>query len=63
MFVYLILCLPIQIKTKKATGFRSLQVNYKEINWVISKCKMDYTGIQGIGYKESENGSKVNHWC
>ena len=30
------------------------------LNWN----KMVYnTGIQGIGYKESENGSKVNHGC
>ena len=25
--------------------------------------KLNNTGIQGIGYNESENSSKVNHGC
>ena len=29
-------------KTRKATGFKSLRVNYWEINHVKSKCHMDF---------------------
>ena len=32
------------VLTIKATGFKSLLVNYREINQVTSKCQMDFFG-------------------